>query len=125
MVVHKIVIDGVTYGNVGSIGQSITPEYYHNVTALSGKKYQEVRYTKTDYTVQFFNLIDGVYTSLRAFINANKGEAVTCGFPDDNNGFIYADYFLTIQSEINKGYLNGKYFKNGLTVLFEAVNADE
>lgn len=125
MDIHRIKIDGVTYGNVGSITPSIEREYYYNVTALDGTKYQDVRYTKTNYTVQFFNLIDGVYTALRAFINDNKGVPIICGFPDDDDNLIEQEYYLTIQSEINKGRLNGKYFKNGMTVLFEAVNADE
>lgn len=123
--VHKVKINGTVYNNVGNIDYEPIPEYYYNLTALSGKTYQDVRYTKTNYTVQFFNLLDGVYTSLRSFIKSKKGIAVTCGFPDDSNGFIEADYYMTIKSEINKGYLNGNYFKNGMTVYFEAVNADE
>lgn len=125
MVTHRVKIDGTIYGNVGSIEPDIEREYYHNVTALSGKKYQDVRYQKTNYKVQFFNLLDGVYIDLRAFINSVKGVSITCGFPNDTDGFKEAEYFLTIQSEINKGYHNGNYFKNGMTVLFEAVNADE
>lgn len=126
MEIHKIIIDGVAYGNVGNIDMQQDIEYYHNVTALDGTKYQSIRYTKTNYTATFFNLLDGVYTSLREYIKSHKGVAVTCGFPDDSNGFNYANYYLTITSpDKMKGYLNGNYFKNGMTVLFEAVNADE
>lgn len=125
MEVHKIKINGVTYGNVGTITPEIETEYYHNVTSLSGVKYQSVRYTKTNYTVQFFNLADGVYTSLRSLIKSRKGLATLCGFPNDSTGFDETTYYMTIQSETNKGYHNGQYFKNGLTVLFERETAYE
>lgn len=125
MTIHRVVINGVTYGNVGSIETDTTPVYYHKVETLDGKTHQKVRYFKTISTVTFFNLLDGVYTGLRAYIKANQDEAITCGFPDDEDGFIYDDYYLTITSEKNKGYLNGDYFRNGLTVTFEKVNADE
>jgi hypothetical protein len=124
MSVHKVKINGVIYGNVGSITPEIQTEYYHNVTALDGTKYQQVRYKKTNYKVQFFNVLDGVYVALRKYINRNKGKAILCGFPNDSDGFVEKEYYMTIQSEINKGYLNNEYFKNGLTVYFEAVNAD-
>lgn len=123
---HRIVINGVTYGNVGKIETEIEREYYHNVTSLSGRKYQDVRYTKENQKVQFFNLLNGVYTSLIDFVKAHKGTPINCGFPDDDNGFIFADYYISItKPSLMKGYLNGKYYKNGVELYFEAVNADE
>lgn len=125
MVVHRVKINDVVYGNVGKIESSSREVPYHDVETLDGKKHKEIRYVKTDQTVLFFNLLDGVYISLREFIKSNRGVAITCGFPDDADGFIDSEYYLTIQNEINKGYLNGNYFRNGLEVLFEKVNADE
>lgn len=117
-------IAGNIYGNVSSIDPSIETEYYHNVTSLSGKKYQAIRYTKTNYTVVFFNLLTPTYVNLRNYIKSHKGQAIVCGFPNDNGEFEEKEYFLTITAETNKGFINNKYLKNGLTVLFEAVNAD-
>lgn len=131
MVQQRVKIDGVIYGNVGEIKTKKTVDYYHKVRTLDGKLHEEIRYELTGNTVLFYNLLDGVYDSLKNFIKSNVGNHIVCGFPkdnadiDDDNGFEEAEYSLTISDEINKGYLRGKYFRNGLVVEFEAVNADE
>lgn len=131
MVVQRVKISGVVYGNVGDVKTEKEPVYYHKVRTLNGKLHEEIRYTLTHHTVQFFNLIDGVYDSLKDFIKSNEGFEIECGFPIDN-GSVNSDtdfdnglYKLSIMDEIDKGYLNGVYFRNGLTVRFEAVNPDE
>lgn len=122
---HNIVINDVTYSNVGNIEEDIEYEYYYDVTALSGKKYQDVRYTKTNYVVSFFNLIDGVYKSLETMIRASAGTPIRCGIPTDE-GFKYNEYYIKISNPgILKGYLNGVYYRTGLTLKLEAVNKDE
>lgn len=124
----KIDYQGSIYGNIASI----TPDYskkgiLYDVVTLDGVTHKKYRYKKTDYTVQFFNLLDDVYEGLKNVINQREMRNLTSrvGFPD-NDTFIYNDYYVTIQSEIPKGYLaDGTFFKNGMIVLFEAVNPDE
>lgn len=131
MVTQRISIGGVIYGNVGEINTEKEPVYRLNVRTLDGTLHQELRYIVTTHTVQFFNLLDGVYDSLKAYIKANKNVPIECGLPIDNGDidneedFDFADYKITIEKEINKGYFKGKYFRNGLTLRLEAVNADE
>ena len=126
MAIHKVVINNVLYDNIGKIEVEREIEYYHNVTALDGTKYQDVRYTKTNYHSTPFNLLDGKYTTLRDYIKANEGTPITCGFPNDSDGFDYADYYISItKPSIMKGYLRNNYYKTGMELYFEAVNADE
>lgn len=131
MATQKVKIGGVVYGNVGDVKTEKENVYYHQVRTLDGILHEKIRYSLTHHTVQFFNLIDGVYDSLKAYIKANKDVPVECGFPidngdeDDDTDFDVAEYKLTITDEIDKGYLNGEYFRNGLTVRFEAVRPDE
>ena len=125
---HKIKVSGVLYDNIGTIVPEIEYEYWYDVTTRSGKKEQKVKYTKTNYTVTFFNALDGKYTTLRNHIKERNGVPSTCGFPNDTgrlDGFDYAEYIMTIQSEVNKGYLhNGTYYKNAMVVRFERRYAD-
>lgn len=128
MSIQKIKIGGVVYGNVGDIDTDRDYEYVYKVRTLDGILHEKIRYTTTVHTVQFFNLLDGVYDSLKSFVKANKGVAIECGIPTDNgteNDFENALYYITIKSEINKGYHNGVYFRNGLTLELEAVSPDE
>lgn len=127
MSTHKVVIAGTTYGNVGSIEPDRVVEYYHNVTALSGKQYKDIRYTKTNYTLTFFNLMNGVYESLVSavkYFEANNSK-VTCGIPIGEDTYEYKQYYLSIAEPSKmKGYHRGTYYKTGLKVLLEAVEAD-
>ena len=124
MKVHSIKMNGAVIDCVGTIEPSFEYAYYYNETALSGLKKQRVRYIKTNYNAQFFNILDGVYDNLKAYIRAHKGEPILFGFPD-GNGYVEREYYCTILSEINKGYLRNNYYKNGLKVSFEAVLPDE
>lgn len=122
---QKISIDGVVYSNVGNIEQDIEENLYHNVTALDGTTYKKTRYTKTNYRVSFFNLIDGVYTALKAVIKANKDTPILCGIPIDNSfDFEYNKYYITITSETFKGYLPTGQYKTGLTIELKKEKAD-
>lgn len=131
MVVQRVKIGGVVYGNVGDVKTEKENVYYHQVRTLDGILHEKIRYTLTHHTVQFYNLIDGVYENLKAYIKANKDVPIECGFPIDNGDiesdtdFDVAEYKLTITDEIDKGYFRGKYFRNGLVVRFEAVRPDE
>lgn len=131
MVVQKVKIGGVVYGNVGDVKTEKENVYYHQVRTLDGILHEKIRYTLTHHTVEFYNLIDGVYDNLKAYIKANKDVPIECGFPIDNGDidsdtdFDVAEYKLTIKDEIDKGYFRGKYFRNGLVVRFEAVRPDE
>ena len=131
MIVRRVKIGGVIYGNVGDIKAERVSEYYYNVRTLDGVLHQKLRYRLKNYTVQFFNLLTPVYDDLKDFIKFNKDEVIECGFPTDNGSinsdtdFVMANYKLTVIDEIDKGYFKGKYFRNGLTVYFEAVTPDE
>jgi hypothetical protein len=121
--IHPVYINGIKYGNVASITPEIVNEYYYNVTTRDGVTHQKILYSKTNYKIQFFNLLDGVYYSLREYLKANNGVPIRVGIPTDTNdlseAWNYADYYITITDEMMKGTLNGRYFKNGLTVLLE------
>lgn len=122
---QKIVIDGVTYSNVGNIVQDIEENLYHDVTALDGTTYKKTRYTKTNYTVSFFNLIDGVYSALKNTIVSKKDTPILCGIPiDDSFEFEYNKYYITIRSETFKGYLSTGQYKTGLTIELKKEKAD-
>ena len=122
-----IEIDGeqIEYDNVASITPQITTEYYHNVTSLSGIKYQDVRYKKTDYQIVFYDPLDGdKYENLKQFIRDARNTPVKCYLPH-RLGYVYANFYLTIIDENFKGFIsNGRYYKTGLTVLFEKEIAD-
>lgn len=127
MVQHKVKIYIDETPIVFQTGEPI-PEIqrvmYHDVETLDGKTHQEVRYTKTNWTVPFSNFGNDYYT-LREYIKANPDTPILCGFPNDRDGFVEKYYLLSIQSEKNKGYLRGNYFRNALVVYFRAVNPDE
>ena len=123
---QKIVIDGVTYSNVGNIEPEIETEYYYDVTTLNGKHHQKIRYQRTNFSVNFFNLIDGVYSALKAKIKQNRNVALSVGIPaDDSNDFDYDDYYVEITGETFKGYLSNGQYKTNLTIKLTKEMADE
>lgn len=123
----KIDFGGNILGNIAEI----TPDYSekglkYDVTTMDGVRHKKYRYKKINQTVQFLNLLDGVYDELKNIINAREARNMTShvGFPEAE-GFVYNDYYVSIVSEIPKGYLDdGTFFKNGMIVLFEAVNPE-
>ena len=123
---QRIVINGNVYSNVSSITPNVEYSYYHDIEALDGTVYQKVRYTKTNYTVVFFNMLDGAYINLRDLIKRSKGVPIEVGIPNDNDGYDYAMYYIRITEERLKGYLmTGNQYKTGLVLELKRVAADE
>lgn len=114
------------FENVGEIETTLIHVPYHDVVTLDGVRHIKNRYTRTDHTVTFFNLLNGDFEHIISLVKSRNSTPVRVGFPDNADGFVYADYTLKIvAAPINKGYLRGNYYRNGVKIAFEAVNPDE
>lgn len=120
----KIKINGVTYSNVGTLTPSVSIEYAYSVQTMDGKLHQSVKGKKTNYTIIFYNSLDGVFYELKNLLA--KGEKVLLTVPKNATEEYTSEYYPEIKSYSAKGRLNnGEFFYNALKVVFDKVDYDE
>lgn len=123
MIPMRVEINGAVYTNVASMTPPAEESSYYDVTTMDGKRHKDLKGRRTNWTITFYNRLDETYYDLKEILRT--GNTVTVTVPIDGSRTETAEYYPSIQSESAKGYtMDGVFYFNGLTVLFERVALD-
>lgn len=119
----QVGVNGATYTNVATMTPEIEESYDFEVTTMDGRQHKQLKGRRTNWRITFYNRLDATYYELRDIIR--EGGTVSLSVPLDGEAVQTSDYYASIQSENAKGYtMDGIFYFNGLTVLFERVALD-
>lgn len=119
----SVKINGVLYQCVGTLTPVIETDNKYDVKTRDGKRHRIFIGTKTNYTAVFYNDLSGSFERLMSELVGKN--VVELAVPVEG-GYSASDYFPQITSYKPKGFLNnGKFYNNGLAVIFDKVGYDE
>lgn len=109
--------------SVADLMPEIEKDTEYSVITMDGKLHEKLKGVRTNYNVVFYNALDGLFYQIKTL--CTKGEAVSLTVPYDDETEETADYIPSVLNFNARGYLNnGKFYHNGLEVLFERVDYD-
>ena len=119
-----IKINGVEYTNIASVSPSVKYDYYYNVTTMDGKRHQEIKGKRTNYSIVFYNDNFEKYDMLKQLLFSAK--SVILEIPNGAESNLKGEFLVEVSGDNLKGKLwSGEYYTTGLSVKFEKVGYDE
>lgn len=124
MIEKKVFINGVEYRNVANLTPEVITDYYYDVITLDGKLHAKKKGKRTNYNVIFYNDLSGSFYDLMDMLSGDA--QVLLSVPINETDFEESLYVPKIIDFIPGGYLgNGKFYHNGLEVLFKKVDYEK